>query len=81
MIFQFKWNTHDVYFFDAAINKWSYVQDFVPKDPFLYFSSVLYLPKQLGAFIIGGLDSEDHYSKRCLWFKKYKAFYEKCPML
>ena len=81
MIFQFKWNTHDVFFFDAAINKWSYVQDFVPKDPFLYFSSVLYLPKQLGAFIIGGLDSEDHYSKRCLWFKKYKAFYEKCPML
>jgi len=32
-------------------------------------------------FIMGGLNDEDHYSKRCLWFKKYKAFYEKCPML
>ncbi|CDW87855.1 kelch motif family protein [Stylonychia lemnae] len=81
MIFQFKWNTKDVYFFDAAINKWCYIQEMMPKEPFLFFSSIVFLPKQLGTFILGGLDSSDNYSKRCLWFKKYKVFYEKCPML
>lgn len=81
IIFQFKWNTKDVYYFDSAINKWQYMQDLQPKEPFLYFSSVIFLPKQLGAFILGGLDASDHYSKRSLWFKKFRVFYEKCPML
>ena len=52
-----------------------------PKEPFLYFSSVVYLPKQLGCFVIGGMDQAEDYSKRSIWFKKFKAFYEKSPML
>ena len=81
MIFQFKWNSRDVLYFDHDINKWSLVPELQPKDPFLYFASIIYLPKQLGCFILGGVDSSDNYSKRALWLKKYKGFYEKCPML
>lgn len=81
LLFQFRWNSTQVFYLDQNLNKWTHMSDISPKEPFLYFSSVVYLPKSVGIFILGGLDQDDNYSKKCLWFKKYKQFHEKCPML
>jgi len=70
-----------VYLLDKTHLKWVLLEDVVPAEDFLFFSSTVYLPKGYGIFLIGGLDNQDNYSRKCLWLKKYRNFYEKCPML
>jgi hypothetical protein len=81
MIVQCRWNSKSVFILDKSESKWSLLADVEPKEDFLFFSATVYIPKGIGIFLLGGLDKDDNYSKKCLWLKKYKTFYDKCPML
>jgi len=74
-------DTKNVYFMDKISNKWILQEDLKPKENFHRFSSTIYIPKGYGIFIVGGQDDQLRYSKKCLWLKKYRHFYEKSEMI
>ena len=76
-----KWDTSEVLKFDFFNKQWVTQADIEYNSNFLFFSSVAHLPKGLGMFILGGFDSSNNYSRRSLFFSKYKRFLEKPPMI
>lgn len=76
-----KWNTFQVKKFNPSTRSWLALDSVAPPQPFLFFSSLVHLPKNLGMFILGGSDQANNFSSRCLFFAKYQRFVEKPPML
>lgn len=52
-----------------------------PAHKFLFFSSIVHLPLDLGCYIIGGSDYEDNYSKWVVYFNQYNNFIEWSPLI
>jgi len=55
-LFWFKWGTHEVFEFDLKINLWRKRTNLKPAKPFLLFQISISLPKNLGLYLIGGVD-------------------------
>lgn len=67
--------------FDYFNKVWKVQDDTAFTQDFLYYSSIVNLPKGLGMFIMGGTDVDENFSRRVLLFSKYHRFYEKPPMI
>lgn len=66
--------------FDFFNKQWVLMPHIQPVHKFLSYSALVNLPKDLGMYIVGGTDSDNNFSRRCLFFSKYKKFFEKAPM-
>ena len=75
-----KWDTYDLYQYDFFRKNWTMIKTVMPTEKFLFFSSICHMPEDMGMFILGGSDSDDNFSRRCLYFKHYKRFEERVPM-
>lgn len=53
----------------------------IPSQKFLFYASLVDLPRQLGMFVLGGADEDNNFSCRSLLFAKYQRFVEKPPMI
>jgi len=67
--------------YDFLNRSWILQPHLQPLQNFLYYSSIVNLPKELGMFLLGGTDQDNNFSRRSLFFSKYKKFFEKPPML
>ena len=78
-----KWGTTDVYKFDFTQNDWQPVLgiDGRKEVPFLHYSSIVTLPKEMGLFILGGTDVESNFSDGSIFFNKYEKMIEMPPMV